>query len=78
LEQLQSLHIAHLLEQTRLGYIRVAGPVDEQQDKSVRGMSLYQAGSLERARELASVDPSVVAGRLELDDMYFYCPKDSI
>ena len=30
LEQLQARHMAHLLEQTRLGHIRVAGPVDEQ------------------------------------------------
>jgi uncharacterized protein YciI len=78
LEQLQAQHIAHLLEQTRLGHIRVAGPVDEQQDESLRGLSLYQTGSLERTRELASSDPSVVAGRLELDIMYFYCPNDSI
>jgi hypothetical protein len=52
--------------------MRVAGLIDEQQDKPLRGLCLYKAGSLERARELASGDPSVVAGRLELDVMYFY------
>jgi uncharacterized protein YciI len=78
LEQLQARHIAHLQEHTRLGHIRVAGPVDEQPDESLRGLSIYQTGSLERARELASADPSVVAGRLELDVMFFYCPKGSI
>jgi uncharacterized protein YciI len=78
LEQLQARHMAHLLEQTRLGHIRVAGPVDEQRDESLRGICLYQTGSLQQTRELASSDPSVVAGRLELDIMYFYCPKGSI
>lgn len=78
LEQLQARHIEHLLEQTRLGNIRVAGPVDEQQDESLRGMCLYQTGSLDQAREFASSDPSVLAGRLEVDVMYFYCPKGSI
>jgi hypothetical protein len=33
---------------------------------------------LERTRELAAADPAVVAGRLEVDVMYFYCPKGSL
>jgi uncharacterized protein YciI len=78
LEQLQVQHITHLSEQRRLGNIRVSGPVDEQPDETLRGLSLYQTGSLERTRELASRDPSVVAGRLELEIMYFYCPKGSL
>ena len=78
LEQLQMRHMEHLLEHTRLGNIRVAGPVDEQQDESFRGLCFYQTGSLARARELATSDPSVVAGRLEVEVMYFYCPKGSI
>ena len=77
-EHLQARHIAHLVEQTRLGNMRVPGPINEQQDKPLRGLCLYKAGSLERARELASGDPSVVVGRLELDVMYFYCPTGSI
>jgi uncharacterized protein YciI len=71
-EHLQARHNAHLVKQTRLGNMRVAGPINEQQDKPLRGLSLYKAGFLDRARELASGDPSIVAGRLELDVMYFY------
>ncbi|MGD0851941.1 MAG: hypothetical protein ABSA07_01120 [Acidimicrobiales bacterium] len=41
-------------------------------------MTIYQTGSLERTRELATSDPAVVAGRLEVDVMYFYCPRRSI
>jgi uncharacterized protein len=78
LDALQELHMAHLLAMTNAGAIRVAGPVEEQSDESLRGMCLYQTGSLERARELAASDPSVLAGRLEVDVMYFYCPKGSL
>jgi len=75
LERLQRLHVAHLEEHTRAGNIRVAGPFGEQADVSLRGFSLYQTGSLERTRSIALSDPSVMAGRLEVDVMYFYCPK---
>ena len=78
IDRLQDLHIAHLVHQTNAGAIRVAGPFDEQDDASLRGMALYQTGSLERTRSLASSDPSVVAGRLEIDVMYFYCPKGQL
>jgi uncharacterized protein YciI len=77
-DRLQALHIAHLVAMTNAGAIRVAGPVDEQRDESFRGMAPYQTGSLERARELAASDPAVMAGRLEVDVMFFYCPKGSI
>jgi uncharacterized protein len=77
-DELQARHPAHLREQTNLGNIRVVGPLDEQQDQSLRGMCLYQTGSLERSRFLASSDLSVLAGRLEVDIMYFYCPAGSV
>ena len=77
-ERLQELHLAHLGAMTKNGFILVAGPFDEQKDQSLRGMCIYRTGSLERARDLASADPAVVAGRLEVDVMYFYCPKGSL
>ena len=78
LDQLQELHLAHLRAQTVAGAIRVAGPFDEQSDESLRGFSLYHTGSLERTRSLASTDPAVMAGRLEVEVMYFYCPKGTL
>jgi uncharacterized protein YciI len=78
IDRLQELHIAHLVQQTDAGAIRVAGPVDEQSDVALRGIALYQTGSIERTRTLASSDPSVIAGRLEVDVMYFYCPKGQL
>jgi uncharacterized protein YciI len=77
-DRLQELHLAYLLGLTTSGDIRVCGPFDEQRDQSFRGMALYQTGSIERTRELASADPAVVAGRLEVEVMYFYCPRGSI
>jgi uncharacterized protein YciI len=77
-DRLQDLHIAHLQAMAKAGAIRVAGPFDEQRDQSLRGMALYQTGSIERTRDLAESDPAVVAGRLEVDVMYFYCPKGDL
>jgi|ERR1700691_1794134 uncharacterized protein YciI len=77
-DRLQELHLAHLQGLTASGDIRAAGPFDEQVDQSLRGMAIYQTGSIERTRELATADPAVVAGRLEVDVMYFYCPKGNL
>jgi uncharacterized protein len=78
IDRLQDLHMAHLVHQTVAGAIRVAGPFDEQSDENLRGMALYQTGSLEETRSIAAADPSVIAGRLEVDVMYFYCPKGQL
>jgi uncharacterized protein YciI len=78
IDRLQELHLAHLTHQAALGAIRVAGPFDGQSDQSLRGMALYQTGSLDQTRSIATSDPAVVAGRLEVDVMYFYCPKGQL
>jgi uncharacterized protein YciI len=78
IDRLQDLHVGYLTSLTASGEIRVAGPFDEQPDVSLRGMALYQTGSLDRTKELASLDPAVVAGRIEVDVMYYYCPKGSL
>jgi hypothetical protein len=33
---------------------------------------------LERTRYLATSDPAVVAGRIDVDVMYFYCPSGQL
>lgn len=75
LDRLQEQHLTYLQSQIAAGTIRIAGPFEEQTDQSLRGLCFYQTGSLDRARALASADPAVLAGRLEVDVMYFYCPK---
>jgi len=74
-EQIQSAHLAHLAAMHDAGHMRVAGPFDEQPDEAMRGMCIYRTGSIERTRELAQSDPAVIAGRLAVDVMYWYCPR---
>jgi uncharacterized protein YciI len=77
-DRIQNLHLAHLDALAKSGDILAAGPFDEQPDVTLRGMCIYRTGSLERTRSLATADPAVVAGRLEVDVMYFYCPKGQL
>ena len=74
----QDLHLAHLNSLVDSGDIRLAGPIDLDFDTSLPGMRLYHTGSLARARECATADPAVAAGRLEIDAMYFSCPEGSL
>jgi|HubBroStandDraft_3_1064219.scaffolds.fasta_scaffold466494_1 uncharacterized protein YciI len=78
IERIQSLHLGHLSAMAAAGHLVVAGPFDQQPDESLRGMCLYQTGSIDRTRALAEDDPAVHARRLEVDVMYFYCEKDVV
>jgi uncharacterized protein YciI len=77
-DRIQVLHLGHLGAVADAGHLVIAGPFDEQRDESLRGLCLYQTGSLDRTRALAEADPAVLAGRLEVDVMYFYCEKDAV
>jgi uncharacterized protein YciI len=77
-EELQQLHLAHFTAMHEAGHLAVAGPFDDQDDETMRGLCLYHTGSLERARELAESDPAVRAGRFEVEAMRFYCLKNLI
>jgi uncharacterized protein YciI len=77
-DRIQALHLGHLGAMAAAGHMVIAGPFDEQPDESLRGLGLYQTGSLDRTRALAEDDPAVRAGVIEVDVMYFYCEKDAI
>jgi uncharacterized protein YciI len=77
-EDLQSRHLAHLAAMLEAGHMKVAGPLGQQRDQTLRGLCIYKTGSIEQTRELAEGDPAVQAGRLEVDVMYFYCPSGQI
>ena len=49
------------------------GPVRDQPDVRLRGIAIFAAGSVDRARELANTDPAVRAGRLEVEAMTWWC-----
>ncbi|MEM6687535.1 MAG: hypothetical protein AAF617_17290 [Bacteroidota bacterium] len=64
-DSLQRLHIAHLDKMFRLGYADISGPFGDLGD--IRGVTIYNVPTLEMADSLANADPSVKAGRLEIE-----------
>jgi uncharacterized protein YciI len=65
LERLQVEHLTYLRGLQRQGVLIANGPLDEQTDVRMRGISIY-ALPLDAALERASGDPMVRAGRLEI------------
>jgi uncharacterized protein YciI len=66
LDDLQARHLAYRAELRRQGVLVVNGPLGEQTDISMRGLSMYACDLAEAAR-LSDGDPSVQAGRLAYD-----------
>lgn len=66
LDELQARHLAYRSELRRQGMLVVNGPLGEQSDISMRGLSVFACG-LEEAARLSDADPSVQAGRLAYD-----------
>ena len=78
LDRIQREHLAYHAALRASGDIVTNGPVTNQGDESLRGLTIYRAGSLERARELAEADPAVRAGRLEIEAMHWLCPPSTM
>ena len=66
LDALQSRHLAYRAQLRTDGVLVANGPLAEQSDVSLRGLSIFACG-LEEARRLSDLDPSVQAGRLAYD-----------
>jgi uncharacterized protein YciI/alkylated DNA nucleotide flippase Atl1 len=69
-------HLGHFDKMRAAGYLRVAGPIDG--DDEIAGICLYEAGSVERARALAEDDPAVRAGRFIARVMTWYTKKGAL
>ena len=65
LDRLQEQHLTYLRGLKREGVLTTNGPLDEQTDVRMRGVSIY-ALPLAEALERANADPMVRAGRLEI------------
>jgi len=63
LDALQARHLAYRARLKRDGMLVVNGPLREQSDPALRGLSIFACG-LEEAARLSDGDPSVQAGRL--------------
>ena len=73
LERIQREHVAYLDSLRAAGQIVMSGPVLDQPDESLRGLTFFAMGSLDEARRLAEQDPAVVSGRLTVDVMTWLC-----
>jgi uncharacterized protein YciI len=71
LDALQARHLAYRTELRRQGVLVVNGPLGEQSDEAMRGLSIF-ACSLDEAARLSDADPSVQAGRLAYDLMEWW------
>ena len=78
LARIQAEHLAHHDQLRESGQVVTNGPVRDQPDTSLRGLSFYRTGSLEQARQLAEADPAVQAGRLAVEIMTWYCPPGTM
>jgi uncharacterized protein YciI len=78
LDRLQLEHLAYRDQLREQGVLAVNGPVRDQPDESVRGMSLFRTGSLEETRRLNEQDPMFLAGRFEFEIMTYWCPAGSV
>jgi uncharacterized protein YciI len=78
LERIQHEHLAHHGRLRESGHVVTNGPVSDQPDPALRGLTFYRTGSLEEARQLAEADPAVVAGRLTIEIMTWYCPPGTM
>ena len=77
LDELQARHLAYRAGLRRDGVLVVNGPLAEQSDVSLRGLSIYACG-LEEAARLSDGDPSVQAGRLAYDLMEWWVAAGSL
>jgi uncharacterized protein YciI len=77
LDALQARHLAYRAQLRRQGVLVVNGPLGEQSDIALRGLSIFACG-LEEAARLSDADPSVQAGRLTYDLMEWWVATGSL
>ena len=77
LDALQARHLAYRAELRRQGLLVANGPLGEQSDVSLRGLSVF-ACDPDEARRLTDGDPSVQAGRLAYDVMEWWVAADTL
>jgi uncharacterized protein YciI len=76
-DALQDAHLAFRADLRDRGYLLGGGPLLNQDDERLRGISLMSVDP-ETARELCSADPAVRAGRLAVQVMTWMVPAGNI
>lgn len=64
--ELHHAHLAYLADLGRRGLVAANGPLLDQSDETLRGVTVYAVDAAE-ARRLAQDDPAVRAGRFRID-----------
>jgi uncharacterized protein YciI len=77
LDALQARHLAYRSELRRKGVLVVNGPLAEQSDTTLRGLSIF-ACDLDEAAGFSDADPSVQAGRLAYELMEWWVAADTL
>lgn len=75
-EALQRQHLGHFARMRAAGFLTVAGPI--RGDAAIAGICFYQAGSVQKARQLAEDDPAVRAGEFTVRVMDWYTAKGAL
>jgi uncharacterized protein YciI len=74
---LQDSHLAYGADLQDRGVILARGPLTDQDDPRLRGMSIWSVDAA-TARELAEKDPAVQAGRLAVQVMTWMMPAGNL
>lgn len=64
-DSLQALHLEHLGRMYKEGFADISGPFGD--DGEIRGITIYNVPTIEKADSLANLDPMVKAGRLVIE-----------
>lgn len=78
LQRIQDEHLAYHARLREAGQVVINGPVSDQADPALRGLTFYRTGSLAQSRQLAEGDPAVRAGRLTVEIMTWYSPPGTM
>jgi uncharacterized protein len=76
--RIQREHLAFYAALRDTGQVVTNGPVLDPPDEALRGIAIFATESVGRATELASADPAVLAGRLEVEAMTWLCPPGTM
>jgi uncharacterized protein YciI len=76
-DELQDRHLAFRADLRERGHIVGGGPLVDQDDETLRGLSVMHCDP-ETARRLSSEDPAVQAGRLRVEVMTWMVPAGNV
>jgi len=75
--ELQDRHLAFRADLRERGYLIGGGPLVDQDDESLRGISIMKCDP-ETARRVSSEDPAVQVGRLKVEVMTWMVPAGNV